>query len=429
MSFLWNGLAVGRSGLVALGVGLAWLASPAPGAATCIGDCNVDGEVTVDEIITGVNIALGTASIASCLAFDSNADGQVTVDEIVNGVTNALTGCPERVCGDGEVDFDLGETCDDGNTEDGDDCPANCRIEPCTPTGDTGIADIVLSVPGGASVAAVTVFLRYPDGVVRIPGRANDDQVQSRIGGLPEGLSTTPNDLDYALRLVAFSPDISPIPPGRFFTVEFDGCEEGGRLPTFVDFDCIVEDAADTSFNPVAGVTCAVTDFASTMPRCGDGVVDFELGETCDDGNTDDGDACPSTCRIEPCDPSGESVTFNVDFEVPEGVSLAALTTFLRYPDGVVRIPGFGNDGNVQSRLTAVPNNISATPNDLDYALRYVAFTPDLSPITEGGLYSVVFDRCEDAPAPSIGDFTCIVEDAADTEFNSVDGVSCSVRP
>lgn len=412
-----------------MGGALLFAVSASPAAATCVGDCNADGAVTVDEIITGVNIALGTTSIAGCLAFDNNADGQVTVDEIVNGVTNALTGCPERVCGDGEVDFDLGETCDDGNTEDGDDCPANCRIEPCTPTGDTGIADIVLRVPSGTNVAALTLFLRYPDGVVRIPGRANDAQVQSRIGGLPEGLSSTPNDLDYALRLVAFSPDISPIPAGQFFTVEFDACEEGGRLPTFADFTCTVEDAADTDFNPVSGVTCDVTGYASTTPRCGDGNVDFDLGETCDDGNTVDGDDCPSTCRIEPCEPTGETVTFHVDFEGPSGVSLAALTTFLRYPDGVVRIPGFGNDANVQGRLTPVPDNISATPNDLDYGLRYVAFTPDLSPIAEGGLYSVRFDTCIGAAAPNVSDFSCMVEDAADTEFNSVDGVFCFVRP
>src|SRR5437016_4864562 len=32
---------------------------------------------------------------------------------------------------------------------------------------------------------------------------------------------------------------------------------------------------------------------------CGDGVI--ELGETCDDGNTMDGDNCPATCVINTC--------------------------------------------------------------------------------------------------------------------------------
>jgi fibro-slime domain-containing protein len=36
-----------------------------------------------------------------------------------------------------------------------------------------------------------------------------------------------------------------------------------------------------------------------TVPRCGDGRVDGLYGETCDDGNTDSGDGCSSTCQIE----------------------------------------------------------------------------------------------------------------------------------
>ncbi len=61
---------------------------------TCTGDCSGDSVVTVDEIVTMVNIALGTADISSCEAGDANADGQITVDEILTAVNNALNGCP-----------------------------------------------------------------------------------------------------------------------------------------------------------------------------------------------------------------------------------------------------------------------------------------------------------------------------------------------
>ena len=67
--------------------------SPTGGAVACVGDCDLNGQVTVDEIVTAVNIALGTRNVADCLAADSNLDGQVTVDEIVTAVNNALTGC------------------------------------------------------------------------------------------------------------------------------------------------------------------------------------------------------------------------------------------------------------------------------------------------------------------------------------------------
>ena len=64
-----------------------------PTAAPCVGDCNGDGSVTVDEIITMVNIALGNAPVTACEAGDANHDGQITVDEILAAVNNALNGC------------------------------------------------------------------------------------------------------------------------------------------------------------------------------------------------------------------------------------------------------------------------------------------------------------------------------------------------
>jgi hypothetical protein len=60
----------------------------------CVGDCNRDASVTVDEIVTGVNIALGNSSIDTCPAFDGDGSGTVTVDEIITAVNNALNGCP-----------------------------------------------------------------------------------------------------------------------------------------------------------------------------------------------------------------------------------------------------------------------------------------------------------------------------------------------
>ncbi len=63
-------------------------------APVCIGDCNADGMVTVDELLIAVNIALDNLPIESCPAFDANADRTVTVNEILAGVNNALNGCP-----------------------------------------------------------------------------------------------------------------------------------------------------------------------------------------------------------------------------------------------------------------------------------------------------------------------------------------------
>ena len=61
--------------------------------AACPGDCNNDGEVTIEEIIRGVNIALELSSLSTCSSFDLDGNGAVTVDEIIRGVNAALFGC------------------------------------------------------------------------------------------------------------------------------------------------------------------------------------------------------------------------------------------------------------------------------------------------------------------------------------------------
>jgi len=60
---------------------------------SCAGDCNRDEQVTVDEILTGVSIALGSISLAECEAFDGNGDEQVSVDELIGAIDASLIGC------------------------------------------------------------------------------------------------------------------------------------------------------------------------------------------------------------------------------------------------------------------------------------------------------------------------------------------------
>lgn len=66
---------------------------PCPGA-VCLGDCDGDAQVTVDELIAMVSVALGAASLAECTAGDGDGNGQITVDEIIAAVNHALAGCP-----------------------------------------------------------------------------------------------------------------------------------------------------------------------------------------------------------------------------------------------------------------------------------------------------------------------------------------------
>jgi Concanavalin A-like lectin/glucanases superfamily len=58
-----------------------------------VGDCDGGGDVAVSELITMVNIALGSADPGACAQGDSNGDGRITIDEIVAAVNQAVKGC------------------------------------------------------------------------------------------------------------------------------------------------------------------------------------------------------------------------------------------------------------------------------------------------------------------------------------------------
>jgi hypothetical protein len=59
----------------------------------CVGDCDADGVVAVNELVSGVLILLDRADLAACPSLDANRDSQVTVDELVRAVNNLLRGC------------------------------------------------------------------------------------------------------------------------------------------------------------------------------------------------------------------------------------------------------------------------------------------------------------------------------------------------
>ena len=60
---------------------------------SCVGDCRGDDQVTIDELVAMVNLALN-GGVTGCSAGDSNTDGRITIDEILVAVNNALSGCP-----------------------------------------------------------------------------------------------------------------------------------------------------------------------------------------------------------------------------------------------------------------------------------------------------------------------------------------------
>lgn len=78
----------------ALAAALIILCSRSTLAQGCVGDCNGDHVVTIDEIVRGVGIALDLNPLTDCAALDANRDDTIDIAEIVAAVGNLASSCP-----------------------------------------------------------------------------------------------------------------------------------------------------------------------------------------------------------------------------------------------------------------------------------------------------------------------------------------------
>ncbi len=72
-------------------------AAPTPtvvASPVCVGDCNLDHQVLIDELVRSVAIALDRLEANVCPAIDCHGTGNVTVDCLIRAVNAALSGCP-----------------------------------------------------------------------------------------------------------------------------------------------------------------------------------------------------------------------------------------------------------------------------------------------------------------------------------------------
>lgn len=61
---------------------------------SCDGDCGGENQVTTQDVLQMVTIALDEANANTCAAGDTSHDGVITVDEIVGAVIRKQDGCP-----------------------------------------------------------------------------------------------------------------------------------------------------------------------------------------------------------------------------------------------------------------------------------------------------------------------------------------------
>jgi hypothetical protein len=97
----------------------------------------------------------------------------------------------------------------------------------------------------------------------------------------------------------------------------------------------------------------------------------------------------------------------------------------LDYPDGRVALAGGAGPDVPVGTITNAPDGADVTPFDLEHAIRVLISAPFTFETTT--LVRVSLLGCEGEPAPSAADYRCIVIDAADGDFQNVEGVTCAV--
>jgi fibro-slime domain-containing protein len=170
-------------------------------------------------------------------------------------VPNPPTGCTMQAppgCGDGKVNQDS-EKCDDGNALAGDGCSGICKVEPnyeCPPTG-----------------GKCKVSFKCGDGIVN-PGEVCD---QGTFQGNP-GCSADCKTQDSGYKCVAGKQCEATFVCGNNRIEASETCD-----PPNVGNGCGADCKAETGWRCVPG-SC------SKLPSCGDGIVQADLGEKCDQG-------------------------------------------------------------------------------------------------------------------------------------------------
>ncbi len=100
--------------------------------------------------------------------------------------------------------------------------------------------------------------------------------------------------------------------------------------------------------------------FTGKVFICGDGVIDTEIGEQCDDGNTASGDGCSSTCQTEAVTPPGGGG--------PGGGGGGVVTQLLSVSPTRFDLT-LAINTNVQRTITVTNTGASATTVTLSYAM------------------------------------------------------------
>ena len=235
--------------------------------------------------------------------------------------------CKVESCGDGIVDPGLGEECDDQNANDTDGCITTCKLARCgdgfLEAGVEACDDQNVTDNDGCSASCAVE--RCGDGVVQSAPALTSMDFEWLASSC-----TTPRPIDFSIDGVLVSAETSDpdmtcncAPAGGFHTQTFTAPALLAQL-TNGDHIFAVDNSGADQFLGWALVTlhagAATTEIvvfedppgsatAHATSVCAGGfdvnitastLADVPAAEACDDGNSNNGDACSNTCEVNP---------------------------------------------------------------------------------------------------------------------------------
>lgn len=146
--------------------------SPAA-AQLCAGDCNGDRAVTINELVVGVGIALGTIPAQNCPPMDVDQSDSVSINELIQAVSNALRGCPVVVA---TATATASQTATPSSTTSPSSTPTITVTATPTPTVPPPVLAVEINpdrvAPGDSFIVSITVTNRAPIALTDVVVRA-----------------------------------------------------------------------------------------------------------------------------------------------------------------------------------------------------------------------------------------------------------------
>jgi cysteine-rich repeat protein len=238
--------------------------------------CNASCKKTScgDKIIQTLN---GYGLNELCDNGTANTNTACTPPTYGNGCSYCDTSCSlktitsSQYCGDGTIQSAYGETCDDGNSINHDRCNASCKLETYS-------------------------SLYCGDGIIFLGSETCDDGNTQIHDGCYSCQKETYLS-SYCGDGIIFSDNETCDDGNR---VNYDGCSSNCKIEIYLgDYSTGDGSGGGLGDGSGGGGTSSGGSYEVVYLWCGDGIIESSYGETCDDGNTINGDGCSSECKYE----------------------------------------------------------------------------------------------------------------------------------